>query len=147
MQKNPYIHNIKCSQRDLKCKHSLPAQLWSFTPSTPQWLLFLSVFVVWAVCICSLGFVCLSFFSSSSFLFHLSAKEKGKETGLGRTRLCNRSCPLKIQLEQKFSVADSFKTDVSFIIMQKQRKTEKKEVITSSQVLGVLYHSVSHFSF
>lgn len=113
-----------------------------FHTSTPQWSLFLSVFVVWAV-----GFVCLSFCSSSSFLFHLSAKEKGKETEWGEQD-SNRSCPLKIQLEQKFSVADRFKTDVSFIIMHwggKQRKGSDR--ILPSAVSFVAFKENSHFSF
>lgn len=83
-----------------------------------------------SVCICSLGSgVCLlGFFSPPlPFSFIFQQEEKGKETGVGRTRLCNRRCPLKIQLEQTFSVADRFKTDVSFIIMQSGGKQRKRK--------------------
>lgn len=73
-----HTHKVKSSHSELKCKHALLAQLWCFTPPTPQWPLFLSVFVVWAV-----GGGFLAFLSSSPLLFHLSAREKGKEKGWG----------------------------------------------------------------
>lgn len=59
------------SHSELKCRHAQPAQLWCFTPPTPQWPLFLSVFLVWAV-----GFVCLPFSPLLSFIFQQEKKVK-----------------------------------------------------------------------
>lgn len=83
---------------------------------------FLSVFVVWAV-----GFACLLVSSPLPFSFIVQQEKKRERNGMGRTRVYNRSCPLQIQLEQKFSVADHFKTDVSFIIMQSGGKRRKRK--------------------
>lgn len=82
-----------------------------------------------SVCICSLGSgVCLLEFFLLVFLFLSSLSRRKRERNrVGRIGLCNRSCPLKIQLEQKFSAADHFKTDVSFIIMQSGGKQRKRK--------------------
>lgn len=72
--------------------------------------------------VCLLEFFLLLFLSLSSF-----SKRKRERNRVGRKRLCNRSCPLQIQLEQKFSVADHFKTDVSFINMQSGGKQRKRK--------------------
>lgn len=70
------IQNVKksISHSEFKCRHAQRAQLWCFTPPTPQWPLFLSVFVVWAV-----GFVCLPFSPLLSFIFQ--QEKRGKKQG------------------------------------------------------------------
>ena len=65
-----------------------------------------------------LEFACLLLLLS---VFSFSAGEKE------RARVCSRSCPFLVQLEQNFCVADHSKTDVSFIIIKKKKKTRKRK--------------------
>lgn len=74
-----HTHTTSNLLRENCSANTLPAQLWCFTPPTPQWPLSLSVFVLsgqW-------GLFAWVFSPPLPFSFIFQQKKKGKETGWG----------------------------------------------------------------
>lgn len=93
------------------------------------------------VCSVGNGLSLLACFSSSPSVFSLSAGEKE------RARVCSRSCPFLVQLEQNFCVADHSKTDVSFIIIKKKKKPEKGNDRILPNTVSFVVLKKMYFSF